>query len=43
MPMPTDEQLVAKAQEVLQLFHGAFGPQPGYRAGKELVDLKDVD
>jgi hypothetical protein len=32
--MPTDEQLVATAQEVLQLLHGAFGAHPGYRAGK---------
>jgi catalase len=30
--MPTDEQLVATAKEVLQLLHGAFGPNPGYRA-----------
>ncbi|QDS72204.1 hypothetical protein FKW77_005222 [Venturia effusa] len=34
MPMPTDEALVAKADEVKNLFKGAFGTPPGYRPGK---------
>jgi len=31
MPLPSDEQLVATAQNVLGLFKGVFGPHPGYR------------
>lgn len=31
MPLPSDEALIAKAEELLALFHGAFGPHPGYR------------
>jgi hypothetical protein len=33
MPMPTDELLVAKADEVKNLLKGAFGTPPGYRPG----------
>jgi hypothetical protein len=33
MPMPTDEVLVAKADEVKNLLKGAFGTPPGYRPG----------
>ncbi|KAF2423409.1 heme-dependent catalase [Tothia fuscella] len=31
MPMPTDEKLVASAEEVLGLFKDIFGDYPGYR------------
>jgi len=31
MPMPSDEKLIANATELLGLFHGAFGPHPGFR------------
>jgi len=31
MPLPTDEVIVAKAQEVLGLFKNVFGAHPGYR------------
>jgi len=31
MPLPNDEVLVAKAQEVIGLLKGAFGTPPGYR------------
>ncbi|KAF9975392.1 hypothetical protein BGZ73_000956 [Actinomortierella ambigua] len=31
MPLPSDEQIIANAKEVLALFHEAFGPQPGFR------------
>lgn len=34
MPMPTDEVLVAKAEEVKNLLKGAFGTPPGYRPGR---------
>ncbi|KAF9164088.1 hypothetical protein DFQ26_001829 [Actinomortierella ambigua] len=33
MPLPTDEQLIANAKEVIALFHQAFGPHPGFRPG----------
>jgi hypothetical protein len=36
MPMPTDEVLVAKADEVKNLLKGAFGTPPGYRPGSYL-------
>jgi catalase len=31
MPLPTDDKLISTAKELLGLFHGAFGPHPGYR------------
>jgi hypothetical protein len=34
MPLPTDEVLVAKADEVKNLLKGAFGTPPGYRPGR---------
>lgn len=34
MPMPSDEVLVAKADEVKNLLIGAFGTPSGYRPGK---------
>jgi hypothetical protein len=34
MPLPSDDKLIATAQEILQMFHQAFGPQPGFRPGK---------
>jgi hypothetical protein len=36
MPLPTDEKLMATAKQLLEMFHGAFGPHPGYRPGKYL-------
>jgi hypothetical protein len=34
MPMPTDDKIVAKAQDVLAEFKTVFGKHPGYRPGK---------
>jgi len=31
MPLPSDQELIAKAEKLLGMFHGAFGPHPGYR------------
>jgi hypothetical protein len=33
MPLPTDEVLVAKADEVKNMLKGAFGTPPGFRPG----------
>ncbi|KAG0238379.1 hypothetical protein BGW42_005612 [Actinomortierella wolfii] len=33
MPLPSDEQLITNAKEVLALFRQAFGLQPGFRPG----------
>jgi hypothetical protein len=33
MPLPTDEVLVAKANEVKDMLKGAFGTPPGFRPG----------
>lgn len=31
MPLPQDERIVALANELLEVFHGMFGPHPGFR------------
>lgn len=43
MPLPSNPETVDVGAQLVDILHKVFGPQPGFRPGKEASYLKQIN